>query len=124
MSGGSRRGGLGGTGERASSADERAWLRENILLDLDTAITVGERGDDTACAACTSILYHVVMPPSPMNTPVREGETIEGSRTTRNRPYPVTTSAQVLKPAASRIGAESTEGERKRIGGGQKNGHS
>ena len=24
-----------------------------------------------------------------MNTPVREGETIEGSRTTRNRPYPV-----------------------------------
>ena len=23
-----------------------------------------------------------------MNTPVREGETIEGSRTTRNRPYP------------------------------------
>ena len=24
-----------------------------------------------------------------MNTPVRVGETIEGSRTTRNRPYPV-----------------------------------
>ena len=24
-----------------------------------------------------------------MNTPVREGETVEGSRTTRNRPYPV-----------------------------------
>ena len=24
-----------------------------------------------------------------MNTPVREGETIEGSRTMRNRPYPV-----------------------------------
>ena len=24
-----------------------------------------------------------------MNTPVREGETIEGSRTRRNRPYPV-----------------------------------
>ena len=24
-----------------------------------------------------------------MNIPVREGETIEGSRTTRNRPYPV-----------------------------------
>ena len=30
-----------------------------------------------------------------MNTPVREGETIEGSRTMRNRPYPA--SAQVLK---------------------------
>ena len=29
-----------------------------------------------------------VMTP-PMNTPVREGETIEGSRTMRNRPYPV-----------------------------------
>ena len=28
-------------------------------------------------------------PPQPMNTPVREGETIEGSRTLRNRPYPV-----------------------------------
>ena len=27
--------------------------------------------------------------PPPMNTPVREGETIEGSRTMRNRPYPV-----------------------------------
>ena len=24
-----------------------------------------------------------------MNTPVREGETVEGSRTMRNRPYPV-----------------------------------
>ena len=24
-----------------------------------------------------------------MSTPAREGETIEGSRTTRNRPYPV-----------------------------------
>ena len=36
--------------------------------------------------------------PPPMNTPVREGETIEGSRTTRNRPYPVLkcSSAQVL----------------------------
>ena len=40
-----------------------------------------------------------------MNTPVREGETIEGSRTMRNRPYPVLkyhaestlSSAQVLK---------------------------
>ena len=30
-----------------------------------------------------------------MNIPVREGETIEGSRTTRNRPYPVLKS-QVL----------------------------
>ena len=30
-----------------------------------------------------------------MNTPVREGETIEGSRTMRNRPY--LSSAQVLK---------------------------
>ena len=29
------------------------------------------------------------MGPPPMNTPVREGETIEGSRTMRNRPYPV-----------------------------------
>ena len=27
--------------------------------------------------------------PPPMNTPVRVGETIEGSRTMRNRPYPV-----------------------------------
>ena len=31
-----------------------------------------------------------------MTTPVREGETIEGSRTMRNRPYPVLKS-QVLK---------------------------
>ena len=31
----------------------------------------------------------LVMPPPPMNTPVRVGETIEGSRTMRNRPYPV-----------------------------------
>ena len=29
------------------------------------------------------------MTPPPMNTPVRVGETIEGSRTMRNRPYPV-----------------------------------
>ena len=50
-----------------------------------------ERGDDTArstlcgpSAACTSILYRVCYDPPPMNTPVREGETIEGSRTMRN----------------------------------------
>ena len=30
-----------------------------------------------------------VMTTPPMSTPVREGETIEGSRTMRNRPYPV-----------------------------------
>ena len=30
-----------------------------------------------------------VYDPPPMKTPVREGETIEGSRTMRNRPYPV-----------------------------------
>ena len=36
-----------------------------------------------------SSLYRVCYDPPPMNTPVREGETIEGSRTTRNRPYPV-----------------------------------
>ena len=54
-----------------------------------TAIAVGERGDDTALAACTSILYRVCYDPPPMNTPVREGETIEGSRTMRNRPYQV-----------------------------------
>ena len=47
-----------------------------------------ERGDDTASAACTPILYRVCYDPPPMNTPVREGETIEGSRTMRNRPYP------------------------------------
>jgi len=36
-----------------------------------------------------------VMPPPPMNTPVREGETIEGSRTMRN--VSTLSSAQVLK---------------------------
>ena len=39
--------------------------------------------------ASTRILYRVCYDPPPMNTPVREGETIEGSRTMRNRPYPV-----------------------------------
>ena len=37
-----------------------------------------------------------------MNTPVREGETIEGSRTMRNRPYQVT-SAQVLKSRSAGV---------------------
>ena len=32
-----------------------------------TAIAVGERGDDTALAACTSILYRVCYAPPPMN---------------------------------------------------------
>ena len=51
-----------------------------------------------------------------MNTPVREGETIEGSRTMRNRPYPVlkcssTSSTQVIDfspwaPACTHPGAE------------------
>ena len=72
----------------------RGRLRRRCAL---TAIAVGERGDDTALAACTSILYRVCYDPpqSPMNTPVREGETIEGSRTMRNRPYQVL--KQVLK---------------------------
>ena len=52
-----------------------------------------KRGDDTAPAACTyldpdSCMYRVCYDP-PMNTPVREGETIEGFRTMRNRPYSV-----------------------------------
>ena len=48
-----------------------------------------ERGDDTAPAerAPRSCTVFVMTPP--MNTPVRVGETIEGSRTMRNRPYPV-----------------------------------
>ena len=32
-----------------------------------------------------------------MNTPVRVGETIEGSRTMRNRPYPVLKCSQALQ---------------------------
>ena len=32
-----------------------------------------------------------------MNIPVREGETIEGSRTTRNRPYPVLKCSRLLE---------------------------
>ena len=52
-----------------------------------------ERGDDTASAACTSILYRVcsrVFVMTPPNEHTSEGgETIEGSRTMRNRPYPV-----------------------------------
>ena len=42
---------------------------------------------------CTS--QDVRYDPPPMNIPVRVGETIEGSRTMRNRPYQVLT--QVLK---------------------------
>ena len=41
-----------------------------------------------------------------MNIPVREGETIEGSRTTRNRPYPVlkcsSESCTVAEPEAGK----------------------
>ena len=44
--------------------------------------------------------------PPPMNTPVREGETIEGSRAMRNRPYPV------LKCSS----AQETKGERRERG--------
>ena len=55
-----------------------------------------ERGDDTASAACTSLLYRVCCDPPPSeHTPAREGETIEGSRTI----YAESTqsSAQVLR---------------------------
>ena len=49
-----------------------------------------ERGDDTASASVhLDVLYRVCYDPPPMNTPVREGETIDGSRTMRNRPYQV-----------------------------------
>ena len=60
-----------------------------------TAIAVGERGDDTALAACTSILYRVCYDPPTMNTPVREGQTIEGSRI--NHAESTLSGAQVLK---------------------------
>ena len=56
-----------------------------------------ERGVDTASAGVHldpgtwySLEYRVLVmtpPLPPMSTPVREGETIEGSRTMRNRPY-------------------------------------
>ena len=36
-----------------------------------------------------------------MNTPVREGETIEGSRTMRNRPYPTSATVRVECPVLS-----------------------
>ena len=45
--------------------------------------------------ACTSILYRVCYDPPPMNTPAREGETIEGSRTIHAES--TLSSAQVLK---------------------------
>ena len=61
-----------------------------------------ERGDDTASAACTSIRYRVCYDPPPMNTPVREGETIEGSRTMRNRPYPVLKCARAQQHTGDR----------------------
>ena len=61
-------------------------------------------------AACTSILYRVCYESPPMNTPVREGETIEGSRTMRNRPY------QVLKiPEISSCECDMDRGERPSI---------
>jgi len=58
-----------------------------------------ERGEDTTSAACTSIPYlFVIYVTPPMNTlhshSAREGETIEGSRTIRNRSYPHCSSAQ------------------------------
>ena len=45
-----------------------------------------------------------------MNTPVREGETIEGSRTMRNRPYPVLKcSRSVTPPSPPTSPSETTE---------------
>ena len=46
-----------------------------------------------------------------MNTPVREGETIEGSRTMRNRPYPVLKCSS-SSPSSSRL----RYGSRNRVG--------
>ena len=61
------------------------------VLGTLTYLTHSSRG--RATLLCTVF----VMTP-PMNTPVREGETIEGSRTMRNRPYPV------LKCSRARMG--------------------
>ena len=69
----------------------------------------GERGDDTASAACTPRSCTVfVMTPPQMNTPVREGETIEGSRTTRNRDPIQCSSAQVGSVYGSAYGLASS----------------
>ena len=38
---------------------------------------------------CVSSWFRIKNTHSLTHTPVREGETIEGSRTMRNRPYPV-----------------------------------
>ena len=65
-----------------------------------TAIAAEERGDDTASAACTLILYRVCYDPPPMNTPVREGDDDRGV------PYhaeSTLSSAQVLKTSRSHL---------------------
>ena len=71
-----------------------------------TAIAVGERGDDTASAACTSILYRVCYDPP-------DEHTSEGGRDDRGVPYhaeSALSSAQVLKePGQAR---ESYRGRR------------
>ena len=44
-----------------------------------------------------------------MNTPVREGETIEGSRTMRNRPYPVLKCSNHVGNASLKIGVPTPQ---------------
>ena len=53
-----------------------------------------------------------------MNTPVREGETIEGSRTMRNRPYPVlkcSSTKQLFETRTMREGSQVGNILRKRL---------
>ena len=76
---------------RRQAKVHRPWPRRRSALVSGVRCA---REFKIASAACTSILYHICH--DPMNTPVREGEPIEMSRTMRNRPYPVWQCSKVL----------------------------
>ena len=59
--------------------DRRGIARLRALTHAARNETM-ERGDDTASAGCTSILYRVCYDPPPMNTPSSEGGRDERSR--------------------------------------------
>jgi len=73
------------------SSSNRAAMNWEARIRSVTPPSPSGRGGTTLLRqrAPRSCTVFVMTPPNEHTVPVREGETIEGSRTMRNRPYPV-----------------------------------
>ena len=75
-------------------------VRVRRLLLQQRPVVVADRPEEGA----QRVALRAALLREKMNTPVREGETIEGSRTMRNRPYQVLKCSSTVRGLTVRVG--------------------